>query len=52
MADLHRIASTTDTYPIFDGKRLHKKAFVRKGKTTVEHAALVAGILQRVDQEA
>jgi hypothetical protein len=45
MAELHQIASNTDLVLVFDGRRLHKKAFTRKGSLTVDHAAVVAGVL-------
>ena len=45
MAELHQIASTSDLYLVFDGRKLHKKAFSRKGKLTIDNAALVAGVL-------
>jgi hypothetical protein len=46
MADLHQIASPTEPFPVFTGKKLHKKAFPKKGKVFPDHAALVAGVLR------
>jgi hypothetical protein len=45
MADLNSVASSNDQYPVFDGKRLHKRAFKGKGKLNKDHAALVAGVV-------
>jgi hypothetical protein len=46
MSELQAAASTSDPYLVFDGKRLHKKAFTRKGKLTDDHAVLLAGVLK------
>jgi hypothetical protein len=46
MAELNQIASKSDPFPVFDGTKLHKNAFPKKGKITTDHAVLVAGVLR------
>jgi hypothetical protein len=46
MSSLSLYASTTDKHLVFNGVRLHKKGFLRKGKPTRATAALVAGVLE------
>ena len=46
MAQLALYASTTDKYLVFNGVRLHKKGFLKKGKVSRANAALVAGVLE------
>jgi hypothetical protein len=41
MTELQKVACV-DPYLIFDGKRLHKRAFPRKGKPTFKMAAMIA----------
>jgi len=46
MAELALYSNTTDKYLVFNGVRLHKKAFLRKGKPSRANAAVVAGVLE------
>jgi hypothetical protein len=46
MAGLSVYASSSDKYLVFDGRRLHKKAFGEKGKASNEDAALIAGVIE------
>ena len=46
MADLSIYASTTDKYLVFNGAKLHRKAFLKKGKPSKANAAVIAGVMQ------
>jgi hypothetical protein len=46
MAELNQVASKSDAFPVYDGTKLHKNAFPKKGKITTDHAVLVAGVVR------
>ena len=46
MSELQHLISLTDKHTLFNGKQLHKKAFISKGTHLASHAAVIAGAAQ------
>ena len=46
MAELANYVSTTERHLVFNGVKLHRKAFLRKGTPSKANAAVIAGVLE------